>query len=295
MKTRKETLRRVLSYTVHARLLIVLSILFAMLSVALTLYLPVLTGNAVDLLIDAGEVDFDALLVILTRMAGRTPVPERESVRAFAAHGTTMILFLSAGLLPALRAELIEGGYPPDTPAAIVCRADLAKKFRADPIYVKGFGCSTDMLTPHYRSRDFDWTSFEALRNCSKMAYEMAGITNPRKDLDLAEVHDCFSITEMCIYEDFGFCERGTAYQNVMEGFFERDGGLPVNVDGGLKCFGHPVGASGIRMTYEIYKQLQYKVDNPARQLKDVHRGLSQTFGGPPQIAACMILGNEKG
>ena len=177
----------------------------------------------------------------------------------------------------------------------IVARADIAKKFRGDPIYVKGFGCSTDMITPHYRSRDFDWTSFEALRNTAKMAYDMAGIKDPRHDLDLAEVHDCFSITEMCIYEDFGFCERGAAYQNVMDGFFERTGGLPVNVDGGLKCFGHPVGASGIRMTYEIYKQLQYKVDNPARQLRNVHRGLSQTFGGPPQIAACMILGNEKG
>ena len=123
----------------------------------------------------------------------------------------------------------------------------------------------------------------------------MAGITVPSNDLDLAEVHDCFSITEMCIYEDFGFIPRGTAYEHINEDYFERTGKLPVNVDGGLKCFGHPVGASGIRMTYEIYKQLQYKVDNPARQLKDVHRGLSQTFGGPPQIAACMILGNEKG
>ncbi len=178
---------------------------------------------------------------------------------------------------------------------AIITRASLAKKFRPDPIYIKGFGVATDMITPHYRSRDFDWTSFEALRNCSRMAYEMAGITDPREELDLAEVHDCFSITEMCIYEDFGFSARGGAPQDIRDGFFERDGGLPVNVDGGLKCFGHPVGASGIRMTYEIYKQLQGKVDNPERQLKNVHRGLSQTFGGPPQIAACMILGNEKG
>lgn len=178
---------------------------------------------------------------------------------------------------------------------AIITRASLAKKFRPDPIYIKGFGVATDMITPHYRSRDFDWTSFEALRNCSHMAYEMAGITNPREELDLAEVHDCFSITELCIYEDFGFSARGGAPQDIRNGFFERDGGLPVNVDGGLKCFGHPVGASGIRMTYEIYKQLQGKVDNPERQLKNVHRGLSQTFGGPPQIAACMILGNEKG
>ena len=178
---------------------------------------------------------------------------------------------------------------------AIITRADLAKNFRDDPIYIKGFGCSTDMITPHYRNRDFDWTSFESLRNCAQMAYDMAGITNPREELDLAEVHDCFSVTEMCIYEDFGFSERGTAPRDIEEGFFERTGGLPVNVDGGLKCFGHPVGASGIRMTYELYKQLQYKVDNPARQLKNVHRGLSQTFGGPPQIAACMIVGNEKG
>lgn len=179
--------------------------------------------------------------------------------------------------------------------AVIITRASLAKTFRPDPIYIKGFGCATDMITPHYRARNFDWTSFEALRKCAQMAYDMAGIKNPREELDLAEVHDWFSITEMCIYEDFGFSPRGGARYDIDAGFFERDGGLPVNVDGGLKCFGHPVGASGIRMTYEIYKQLQGKVDNPARQLKNVHRGLSQTFGGPPQIAACLILGNEKG
>ena len=179
--------------------------------------------------------------------------------------------------------------------AAIITRASLAKKVRPDPIYIKGFGCATDMITPHYRPRDFDWTSFEALRKCAQMAYDMAGIKNPREELDLAEVHDCFSITELCIYEDFGFSPRGGAKEDIESGFFERTGGLPINVDGGLKCFGHPVGASGIRMTYEIYKQLQGKVDNPERQLKNVHRGLSQTFGGPPQIAACMILGNELG
>ena len=85
------------------------------------------------------------------------------------------------------------------------------------------------------------------------------------------------------------------AKEDIDAGFFERTGGLPVNVDGGLKCFGHPVGASGIRMTYEIYKQLQYKVDNPERQIKDVKRGLSHTFGGPPQLSCVLIAGNEKG
>ena len=76
------------------------------------------------------------------------------------------------------------------------------------------------MITPHYRNRDFDWTSFESLRQCARMAYDMAGITNPREELDLAEVHDCFSITEMCIYEDFGFSETGKARRDIEEGFF---------------------------------------------------------------------------
>jgi hypothetical protein len=78
-------------------------------------------------------------------------------------------------------------------------------------------------------------------------------------------------------------------------GFFARGGGLPVNIDGGLKCFGHPVGASGLRMTYEIYKQLQGKADLPERQVKNPRLGLSHTFGGPPQISAVAILGNERG
>lgn len=177
---------------------------------------------------------------------------------------------------------------------AIITRADMAKSFRDDPIYVKGFGIATDSILPHYRP-NFDWTSFEALRVSSSKAYEMAGIKNPRKEIDLAEVHDCFTITEMLIYEDFGFSPRGKAVEDIQAGFFERTGGLPVNVDGGLKCFGHPVGASGIRMTYELYKQLQYKVDNPKRQLADVHTGLSHTFGGPPQISAVFIVGNEQG
>lgn len=177
---------------------------------------------------------------------------------------------------------------------AIITRADIAKSFRADPIYVKGFGIAMDSILPHIRP-NFDWTSFEALRVSSSKAYAMAGIKDPRQEIDIAEVHDCFSITELLIYEDFGFCPRGTAKENIEAGFFERTGGLPVNIDGGLKCFGHPVGASGIRMTYEIYKQLQHKVDNPKRQINNVHRGLSHTFGGPPQISAVFIVGNEKG
>ena len=177
---------------------------------------------------------------------------------------------------------------------AIVTRADDAKAFRDDPIYLKGFGVAMDAMLPQSRPK-FSWTSFPALRTSSAKAYEMAGIKNPRTELDMAEVHDCFTITELAIYEDFGFSGRGKAREDIESGFFELDGKLPVNVDGGLKCFGHPVGASGLRMTYEVYKQLQGKVDNPLRQVKNVNRALAHTFGGAPQISSVFIGGNEKG
>lgn len=177
---------------------------------------------------------------------------------------------------------------------AIITRADMARSFRADPVYVKGFGWSMDAVLPHARP-GFSWTSFPALVNSSQNAYKMAGIKNPREEINVAEVHDCFTITEMLIYEDFGFTERGKAKEDIDNGFFELKGGLPVNTDGGLKCFGHPVGASGIRMTYEIYKQLQHKVDNPSRQVENAHIGLSHTFGGPPQLSCVLIAGNELG
>ncbi len=177
---------------------------------------------------------------------------------------------------------------------AIITTAEKARDFRKDPIFLKGFGISTDAMIPHFRP-GFSWTSFDALKTSSHKAYEMAGIKNPRKELDMAEVHDCFSITELLIYEDFGFSARGKAKEDVDSGFFTREGGLPVNIDGGLKCFGHPIGASGLRMTYEVYKQLQGKADLPERQIKNPRLGLAHTFGGPPQISAVAIFGNEKG
>jgi acetyl-CoA C-acetyltransferase len=177
---------------------------------------------------------------------------------------------------------------------AIITRADTARTMCHDPIYVKGFGVAMDAVLPQSRP-GFSWTSFNALKKSSAAAYAMAGIKNPRNEIDVAEVHDCFTITEMLIYEDFGFSARGKAKEDIDAGFFDLNGGLPVNVDGGLKCFGHPVGASGLRMTYEIYKQLQYKVDNPKRQVQNVKRGLSHTFGGPPQLSCVFIAGNEEG
>ncbi len=176
---------------------------------------------------------------------------------------------------------------------AIITTPEKAKALRADPIYLKGFGISMDAMMPHFRP-GFSWTSFGALVNSSKKAYEMAGIQDPRKELSIAEVHDCFSITEMLIYEDFGFSKKGRAKEDIDAGTFELNGELPVNADGGLKCFGHPVGASGLRMTYEVYRQLQEKADLPERQIQNPRLGLTHTFGGPPQISAVAIFGNER-
>ena len=178
--------------------------------------------------------------------------------------------------------------------AAIVVPAKDAKKYRDDPIYIKGIGSAFDALLPQNRP-GFDWLHFESVTNSAHQAYEQAGIRNPREQLDVAVIHDCFTSTEMLLYEILGFSPEGKAKEDIDSGFFELTGGLPVNTDGGLKCFGHPVAASGLRMTYEVYKQLQGKADMPERQLKDVKLGLSQTFGGPPQVAAVAILGKEIG
>jgi acetyl-CoA C-acetyltransferase len=178
--------------------------------------------------------------------------------------------------------------------AAIIVPADQAKKYRDDPIYIKGLGTTHCGLLPQNRP-GFDWLHFEEVINSAHQAYEQTGITNPREQIDVAVVHDCFTSTEMLLYENLGFSPEGKAKEDIDSGFFELTGGLPVNTDGGLKCFGHPVGASGLRMTYEVYKQLQDKAQLPERQLKNVRLGLSQTFGGPPQVAALAVLGKEIG
>lgn len=128
-------------------------------------------------------------------------------------------------------------------------------------------------------------------RTAAKKAYEEAGIRNPRKELSLMEVHDCFSITELVTMEDLGVSEDGGAVKDVLDGFYDADGGVPCQIDGGLKCFGHPIGASGLRMAYENYLQLLGRAGK--RQLKSPVFGLSHNLGGVPYngIAAISILG----
>ena len=176
--------------------------------------------------------------------------------------------------------------------AAILCRADLASSFSSDPVYIKGIGLSVDPMLPTLRP-GFDYVGFDANRNAARQAYEQAGVVDPCQEIDVATVHDCFTITELVIYEDLGFSPAGRGWEDVEAGTFTLEGDLPVNTDGGLKAFGHPVGATGLRTAYEIYKQLQGKAG--PRQVKNVELGLCHTLGGTPQVACVAILGNSKG
>ncbi len=178
--------------------------------------------------------------------------------------------------------------------AAIVTRADLAEKFRADPVYIKALQIAVGPYEG-YMSPKYDWVHVEETARAGERAYAEAGIKNPREEISIAEVHDCFTITELVIMEDLKFSERGKAADDVRSGFFHLDGGLPVNTDGGLKCFGHPIGASGLRMMYEVYKQLQQKADK--RQIKNPRLGLTHNLGGTPATCSVSVIiaGNEKG
>ncbi|OPX40214.1 MAG: acetyl-CoA acetyltransferase [Desulfobacteraceae bacterium 4484_190.1] len=170
--------------------------------------------------------------------------------------------------------------------AAIVVPADKAKEFRSDPIYIKALqiavGPCDGLMNPSY-----DYAHVEETTRAAAAAYREADIKNPREEVSIANVHDCFSITQLVTMEDLQFSPRGKAGEDVMSGFFSLDGGLPVNTDGGLKCFGHPIGASGIRMMYEMYKQLQGKADK--RQVKDVSVGLTHNLGGIPGSASVSV------
>ena len=132
-------------------------------------------------------------------------------------------------------------------------------------------------------------------RLAAQRAYREAGIADPRTQIDLMEVHDCFSITELVLMEDLGFSEAGRAVHEVLDGKYDRTGAIPCQTDGGLKCFGHPVGASGLRMAYEIYAQLLGRAGD--RQLAAPSLGLTHNLGGMPNrsIASVCVLGLHAG
>ena len=138
---------------------------------------------------------------------------------------------------------------------------------------------------------DWDGAHTETTCHAASRAYQEAGIKNPREEISMAEVHDCFSITEATTMEDLQFSPRGRVKEDIDAGRFNLDGEQPIQPDGGLKSFGHPIGASGLRMMYEIYKQLQGKAG--PRQIKNPKLGLTHNMGGFPamNIISALIVG----
>ncbi len=135
---------------------------------------------------------------------------------------------------------------------------------------------------------NWDGDHFITTSQASIRAYEEAGIQDPRNEISMMEVHDCFSITELVTYEDLHISERGRAVYDALDGFYDREGkGVPCQVDGGLKCFGHPIGASGLRMLYEMYLQLHGRAG--ARQIPNPRYGLTHNLGGVPFMNVCSI------
>ena len=157
--------------------------------------------------------------------------------------------------------------------ALILCKEELAKKYTDNPVYIIGTGQASDTLALH--DRRF-LTTLDATVKAAQQAYKQAGITV--KDVDLAEVHDCFTIAEIVATEDLGFCKKGDGGKLLDEGVTEIGGKIPVNTSGGLKAVGHPVGATGVKQAVEIVMQLRGKAGK--RQVKDAKIGLTHNVGG---------------
>ena len=189
-------------------------------------------------------------------------------------------------------------GVSDGSAAAVIVRAEDAHEYTDKPLFVKALsfiaGPAAGPIDP-----DYDYTTFPEVVASAADAYRQAGVKDPRAELAMAEVHDCFTPTELILMEDLGFAPRGTAWKEVLAGTFDLDGELPVNPDGGLKSFGHPIGASGLRMLFEAWLQLRGEAG--PRQIPSIARGrklaMTHNLGGAPGecVSFVGIVGSERG
>ena len=175
--------------------------------------------------------------------------------------------------------------------AAIVTTPEIAKSLgKKDIVTIKALQLSlSNGSEAAYNA--WDGSYFHTTRIAAQKAYKEAGIDKPRDQVSMFECHDCFSITEMVTMEDLYLSPEGTVVNDVMDGFYDADGPIPCQIDGGLKCFGHPIGASGIRMLYEMYLQIQGRAGD--RQLSNPSIGMTHNLGGSPvsNVASVCIIG----
>lgn len=193
-----------------------------------------------------------------------------------------------AGMLGVLDCSGVADGAA----AALIVRAEDAYQYTDRPVFLKGMGFvagSGAGLT----ASGYDFTTFPEVVAAAADAYRQAGVTSPRREIAVAEVHDCFTPTELVLMEDLGFSDRGAGWQDVIGGVFDVGGEVAVNVDGGLKSFGHPVGATGLRMLFECFTQL--RGDAGERQVPDARLAVAQNLGGQPGscVAFVAVVGSE--
>jgi acetyl-CoA C-acetyltransferase len=171
--------------------------------------------------------------------------------------------------------------------AVIVTRPDIARSLgRKDLVTFKALQSAVSNGW-EMQSSEWDGSYVHTARVAARKAYAEAGVSKPRQQIGMTEVHDCFSITELVTMEDLFLAEEGGAVRDVLDGVFDAEGQVPCQIDGGLKCFGHPVGASGIRMLYEMYLQLLGRAG--PRQLKQPKLGLIHNLGGQPAQNVCSV------
>lgn len=186
-------------------------------------------------------------------------------------------------------------GVSDGSACAIVTTPEIAEKMgKTDFVSVKALQLALSS-GEEIGYNDWDGDHFVTTSKCSTEAYKEADIEKPREEISMMELHDCFSITELVTYEDLHISERGKAVDDIMDGFYDRDGQAPTQIDGGLKCFGHPIGASGLRMLYEMYLQLHGRAGD--RQLENPRYGLTHNLGGFPfqNICSIGIIGKYEG
>jgi len=180
-------------------------------------------------------------------------------------------------------------GVSDGSACAIVTTPEIAKSLgKHDLVTVKALQLAVSNGT-EAQFNEWDGSYFATTRVAAKRAYEEAGITKPRDQVSLVEVHDCFSITELVTMEDLYLSPEGGAVKDVMDGFFDSDGAVPCQIDGGLKCFGHPIGASGLRMIYEMYLQMNERAGERQRTQEPVF-GVTHNLGGFPHQNVCSVV-----
>ncbi len=180
-------------------------------------------------------------------------------------------------------------GVSDGSACAIVTTPEIAKSMKKNQNVVNVKALSVTVSSgDEALNTSWDGAHFATTRIAATNAYKEAGIKDPREEISMFEVHDCFSITEMVTMEDLHISPKGGAYEDIMSGFYDLDGQIPCQIDGGLKCFGHPIGASGLRMIYAMYEQLLERVPEE-RKVKNARLGLTHNLGGFPHQNVCAM------